>query len=175
MHKVLFFSLIALLSSGCSLAPPVFSSVTTAFRKQEPVDPTLPITPRVLEQLPQDRYCEVQTVDPRVKYIGRIAGVEGDRLTLNEAERQVRDSTSTPWLANLSVPFLSGKGKNQHVVGDPLDGPHPLPRSEIMSVRILEEAEGDSFARRHAYALKLRDQVAMLRGAQGKDEQLAAK
>lgn len=155
MRTLSVLSTILFLFAGCA-TPAIFGTRFTFARKPAESDDSLPITPRVLEQLPVDRHCRVRMLDGETAYVGRIVSVEGDRLALDEVDKVPPDDPQP----RMGFPSLFSKPETPvRANAEIVDGRQSLPRERIAHVQILDFETADEYRRHRAYAVSLRDRI----------------
>lgn len=104
---------------------------------------TLPVTPRVLEQLPKGRYYRIRTVDPQVSYVGRVVHADGERLQLADVDSERRTTSKVPLLGDIPVPSIQRIFKRSDLDVEILEGERTFLRSQIFAVELLTPVEVD--------------------------------
>jgi hypothetical protein len=138
MRRISLLVLVSLSLCGCALSRPVFSTTTTVSENADAPEGPLPVTPRVLEQLPTGRYYRVNTFETGVSYVGKIARSDSEGLVLSDVDRERRAERT--FLSSVPIPAVSRLFKGTMSI-EPVDGDHSLPRSSIKSVELLSDAD----------------------------------
>lgn len=127
---------------GCASSPTVFSTSAVVSSMGAPKEP-LPVTPRVLEQLPKGRYYRFRTIDPQLSYVGRIVRADGDGVEIADVDCERRTTSKVPLLGDIPIAAVKRVFTNTGVGVEILDGNRTLPRGRIASVELLTAAEVD--------------------------------
>jgi hypothetical protein len=143
MSRTLLLILVTLLASGCTSSRTTLST-NTVVGDSESSNGLLPVTPRVLEQLPKGRYYRIKTVDPQISYVGRVVKADGDSVLLTDVDSEHRAAPKKiPLLGGIRVPSLPRLFKHSDVDVEILEGERTFARSQITAVELLTPVEVD--------------------------------
>jgi hypothetical protein len=147
MARIASLLLLVLLSiCGCASSPTVSSTgAAKLFGKEDP----LPVTPRVLEQLPADRYYRIRMFDPRISYVGKVVRASADEVVLTDVEYESRTTSKVPLLGDVPIPAFKRAFVNTGVGVNPLYGEWTFQRSQVTGVELIP---GDRAELRHVAA-----------------------
>lgn len=132
MRPVLLLAL-SFLACGCTVSRPILSGSSLA--KVGHAEDDLPVTPRVLEQLPPGRKYRIRTNDPRKSYVGRVVESGPEKLVLADVAYEQRTESRTPVLG--SVPLLGKAFSKDGVRVSQLYGDWTFTRPQITAVELL--------------------------------------
>lgn len=135
------------ISGGCAATGPIVNTATVADTREASAPRA--IDSATLEQLPVDRYCEVDMLDPHDSYVGRIVRVQANVVTLDNATHHQRTFNDSP-LARSRFAWVRRLAKNTGVGMEALDREQSLHRHQIARVTILDPEREEAYRAQRA-------------------------
>lgn len=155
-RRLLLLAFVAPFVCGCASQPAINNAAHAA--------PEFPVTPRELESLPANSYCEVEVFPDEagrsMQYTGRVVRADGERLTLDAIQLTQRRTRRLPILGDSQIPAMRSMFGKAGIDTELIEGEKTLLREQIAEVRLLDPRTSAWYASRRRTAQQPQDEKA---------------